>query len=130
MKLLLLLGYFLFGVSTQRMKVIEVEAVELRQAVPREVRPAEAKLEIEIEIDAEGKVRATSGDDKLEAFDGSKKGNWKPLGAWIAGLQRRNVVQVAIKVHGEAKQQLIIHLLTILSEQEVTAITFSDLHEK
>ncbi|MFT6241983.1 MAG: hypothetical protein ACJAQT_004084 [Akkermansiaceae bacterium] len=37
MKLLLLLGYFLFGVSTQRMKVIEVEAVELRQAVPREV---------------------------------------------------------------------------------------------
>lgn len=130
MKLLLLLGFFLFGLKSQRMKVIEVEADELRQAVPMEVRPAEKKREVEIEIDAAGKVSAVSGKKKLEAFDSTKAAGMKPLDDWMAKLKGDEPPMVAVRVAGEALQGVVIGVLNVMAGQKITEITFADLPEK
>ncbi len=132
MKLLLLLAYFLFGISARNVEMLAPppQPVPQLQVVPREVRPAEKKRKVEIEIDGEGQVSAVSGNKKLAAFDPGKAAEAKVLDEWLTGLKGDVPPIVAIKVHGESPRKTIISLLNVLTKQEVTAITFTDFPEE
>ncbi len=65
MKLLFFLAYLLFGMKAQRdvaiqAQELQLDAVPLERAVPREVKPAPKKRKVEIEIDGSGEVDAAT----------------------------------------------------------------------
>ena len=131
MKLLLLLAYFIFGVSARKVEmVVPPQDVPQLQEVPREVRPAEKKQKVEIEIDGEGRVSAVSGKEKLAAFDPDKAPGMKALDEWLTGLNRDVPPVVAIKVNDETPRKTTISLLNVLTKQKVTAITLTDFPEE
>ena len=125
MKLLLLVAYLFFGAQAEHVIEVEVEAkeAELMQALP-EAAPQAAG--IEIEVDAEGKLSATSKDGKLAPFLPKKEDGMKPLNDWLAGLEEGDPVRATLKIDGDARQAVLIKLLNSLAKQGITEVVIKE----
>ncbi len=122
MKLFLLLGYLLFSKEKNVEEVI-IRANEEELALPA---AGVAGLKVGISIDALGKVEAQAGAEKLAKFAPNEKAGMKPLDDWMAKLGKEDPLNVSIQVHGEARQQVVIDLLNLLTQKGITQITFTD----
>ena len=134
MKILLLWAYFLWEASPEPMIVEEIEVPQvernLNKALPGKIQPAGAMQKVSIEIDAEGKVSAALGDQKLAAFDPGQAGNMKPLEVWLTKVGEKGKPSVTVKVDGNTKQQRVVDFLNVLAKHGITEITFTNLIEK